>query len=129
MLFRSTTDFGVNPEISKGLIERLSETTGQAVFYGRFYNSYRLYVTKKSDPNSTPIFDTGIVNEYRFPITINITNLTCSRDLLAVVRIYSGQDGKGIAWSDSSQSEQLSRVELSKDGKCLGGFNNNGSGN
>lgn len=125
----TTTDFGVNPEISKGLIERLSETTGQAVFYGRFYNSYRLYVTKKSDPNSTPIFDTGIVNEYRFPITINITNLTCSRDLLAVVRIYSGQDGRGIAWSDSSQSEQLSRVELSKDGKCLGGFNNNGYGN
>ena len=125
----STTDFGVSPEISKGLIERLTETTGQAIFYGRYYNSYRLYVTSKNDPNSPPIFDTGFVNDYRFPISINITNLSCSRDLLAVIKIYSGRNGQGIVWSDPSQSEQLSRVELTKDGKCLGGFNNNGQGN
>lgn len=125
----TTTDFGISPEISKGLIERLTESTGQAIFYGRFYNSYRLYVTKKSDPNSTPIFDTGIVNEYRYPISINITNLTCSRDLLAVMKIYSGRNGQGIMWTDLSQSEQLSRVELTSDGKCRGGFNNNGYGN
>ena len=125
----STADFGVSPEISKGLIERLTETTGQAIFYGRYYNSYRLYVTKKSDPNSTPVFDTGIVNDYKFPISIKITNLTCSRDLLAVMKIYSGKNGHGIIWTDLTQSEQLSRVELTSDGKCLGGFNNNGNGN
>lgn len=122
------TDFAVTPEISKGLIERLTETTGQAIVYGRYYNSYRLYVTKKNDPNSAPIFDTGIINDYKYPISIKITNLTCSRDLLATLTIYSGLNGKGIAWSDPSQSEQLSRVELTKDGKCLGGFNNNGYG-
>ena len=50
----TTTDFGRIPEMSGG-ITRLSEFTGQAEYWGRFFNSYRIYVTKKSDPSSPSI--------------------------------------------------------------------------
>lgn len=121
----TTTDFGRTPEMSGG-ITRLSEFTGQAEYWGRFFNSYRIYVTKKSDLSSPPIFDTGYVNDYRFPVRVTLTNLSCSRDLQAVVRFYSGLNGTGQVFSEPGQENQLSAVEL-RDGKCLGGFNNNGN--
>ena len=121
----TTTDFGRIPEMSGG-ITRLSEFTGQAEYWGRFFNSYRIYVTKKSDPSSPPIFDTGYVNDYRFPVRVTLTNLSCSRDLQAVVRFFSGLNGTGQVFSEPGQENQLSAVEL-RDGKCLGGFNNNGN--
>ena len=106
------------PEIAIGGISRVTEFTGEAIFWARGFNSYRIYVTKKSDPNSKPIFDTGYVNDYRYPIKVTINNLTCSRDLLAVATLYSGLDGKGLSFSDPSQSGQLAIVELKNDGKC-----------
>lgn len=114
----SSTDFNVIPEIAIGGISRTTEFTGEAVYWARGYNSYRIYVTKKSDPNSKPIFDTGYVNDYRYPIKVTIDNLTCSRDLLAVATLYSGLDGKGLSFSDTSQSGQLAIVDLRSDGKC-----------
>ena len=114
----TSTDFKEVPEIGSGSIIRLTESTGEAIFWARGFNSYRIYVTKKSDPSSKPIFDTGYVNDYKYPIKVTITNLTCSRDLLAVATLYSGLDGKGLSWSDPSQSSQLSAVELQSDGKC-----------
>jgi M6 family metalloprotease-like protein len=121
----TTSDFGRVPEMSGG-ITRLSEFTGQAEYWGRFFNSYRIYVTKKSDPTSNPIFDTGYVNEYRFPVRVTLTNLSCSRDLFAVVRFYSGLNGTGQVFSEPGQENQLSAVEL-RDGKCYGGYDNNGN--
>lgn len=114
----TSTDFKEVPEIGSGSIIRLTESTGEAIFWARGFNSYRIYVTKKSDPSSKPIFDTGYVNDYKYPIKVTITNLTCSRDLFAVATLYSGLDGKGLSWSDPSQSSQLSAVELQSDGKC-----------
>jgi M6 family metalloprotease-like protein len=114
----SSTDFNVVPEIAIGGISRTTEFTGEAVYWARGYNSYRIYVTKKSDPNSKPVFDTGYVNDYRYPIKVTIDNLTCSRDLLAVATLYSGLDGKGLSFSDTSQSGQLAIVDLKSDGKC-----------
>jgi hypothetical protein len=119
----TTTDFGRVPEMSGG-ISRVSEFTGLAEYWGRYFNSYRVYVTKKSDPSSTPVFDTGYVNDYRFPVRVTLTNLSCSRDLFAVVRFYSGLNGTGQVFNELGQENQLSAVEL-RDGKCLGGFNNN----
>lgn len=117
----TTTDFNRVPEMSGG-IERLSESTGRAEYWGRFFNSYRIYVTRKSDPSSTPVFDTGYVNDYRFPVRVILTNLTCSRDLFAVVRFYSGLNGTGKSFAEPGQENQLSSVEL-RDGKCYGSFN------
>jgi hypothetical protein len=114
----TTTDFNAVPEVAIGGISRTSEFTGEAIYWARGYNSYRIYVTKKSDPNSKPIFDTGYVNDYKYPIKVTINNLTCSRDLLAVATLYSGLDGKGLSFSDSNQSGQLGIVELKSDGKC-----------
>jgi hypothetical protein len=119
----TTTDFDRVPEMSGG-IDRLTEFTGSAEYWGRYFNSYRIYVTKKSDPNSTPIFDTGFVNDYRFPVKVTITNLTCSRDLFAVVRFYSGLNGTGKVFAEPGQENQLSAVEI-RDGKCYGHFNAN----
>lgn len=121
----TTTDFGRVPEMSGG-ITRISEFTGLAEYWGRFFNSYRIYVTKKSDPLSTPIFDTGYVNDYRFPVRVTLANLSCSRDLFAVVRFYSGLNGTGQVFNEPGQENQLSAVEL-REGKCFGGFNNNGN--
>jgi hypothetical protein len=114
----TTTDFNAVPEVAIGGISRTTEFTGEAIFWARGYNSYRIYVTKKSDPNSTPIFDTGYVNDYRYPIRVTIKNLSCSRDLLAVATLYSGLDGKGLSFTDPSQSGQLAIVELKADGSC-----------
>jgi M6 family metalloprotease-like protein len=114
----TTTDFNAVPEVGSGGISRSTEFTGEAIYWARGFNSYRIYVTKKSDPNSKPIFDTGYVNDYRYPIKVTINNLTCSRDLLAVATLYSGLDGKGMSFSDPSQSGQLAVVELKSDGKC-----------
>lgn len=121
----TTIDFGRVPEMSGG-ITRLSEFTGQAEYWGRYFNSYRIYVTKKSDPSSIPVFDSGYVNDYRFPVRVTLTNLSCSRDLFAVVRFYSGLNGTGQVFNEPGQENQLSAVEL-RDGKCFGGFNNNGN--
>jgi len=117
----TTIDFGRVPEMSGGIV-RLTEFTGRAEYWGRYFNSYRIFVTKKSDPSSTPIFDTGFVNDYRFPVRVTLTNLTCSRDLVAVVRFYSGLNGNGKVFNELGQENQLSSVEL-RDGKCLGYFN------
>jgi hypothetical protein len=114
----STTDFNAVPEVGVGGISRLTEFTGEAIYWARGYNSYRIYVTKKSDPNSKPIFDTGYVNDYKYPIKVTINNLTCSRDLLAVATLYSGLDGKGLSFSDSNQSGQLAVVDFNSDGTC-----------
>ena len=113
-----TTDFNAVPEVGVGGISRLTEFTGEAIYWARGYNSYRIYVTKKSDPNSKPIFDTGYVNDYKYPIKVTINNLTCSRDLLAVATLYSGLDGKGLSFSDSNQSGQLAVVDFNSDGTC-----------
>ena len=114
----TTTDFNAVPEVAIGGISRTTEFTGEAIFWARGYNSYRIYVTKKSDPNSKPIFDTGYVNDYRYPIRVTIKNLTCSRDLLAVATLYSGLDGKGLSFADPSQSGQLAIVDFNSDGTC-----------
>jgi hypothetical protein len=122
----NTNDFNVEPFVFGGAV-RESETTALSTWYGRFFRSYRIQVVNSSSPNSAPLFDTGIVNDYRTPILINITKLTCSRDLTEVAVFYSGLDGKGKS-TRIEQSSALSAVNIGGDGKCTGYWTNGAQG-
>ena len=122
----TTNDFNVEPFVFGGAV-RESETTALSTWYGRFFRSYRIQVVNSSSPNSAPLFDTGIVNDYRTPILVNITKLTCSRDLTEVAVFYSGLDGKGKS-TRIEQSSALSAVNIGGDGKCTGYWTNGAQG-
>jgi hypothetical protein len=122
----TTNDFNVEPFVFGGAV-RESETTAVSTWYGRFFRSYRIQVVNSSSPNSAPLFDTGIVNDYRTPILVNITKLTCSRDLTEVAVFYSGLDGKGKS-TRIEQSSALSAVNIGGDGKCTGYWTNGAQG-
>jgi len=123
----TTTDYDRQPQIAASGALRTGETTGTANWYARYFNSYRVYVGYQSDPSAKPLFDSGIVNDYKSPIVVNLTGLKCSRDLVVVYTLFSGLDGKGKFVKFESQA--LSAVQLVEEGgvtKCLGSFNNNG---
>lgn len=117
-------DFGVEPFVFGGS-QRTGETTAVSTWFGRYFRSYRIQVINSLNPAGVPLFDSGIVNEYRTPITVKISNLICSRDLVEVATFYSGLDGKGMSVK-IDQSAALSAVNLKPDGKCEGYWTNGG---
>lgn len=119
-------DFDVEPNVGGGA-QRTSTTTGVSTWYGKSFRSYRIYVVNAKDPNSMPLFDTGIINDYRSPVVVNLRNLTCSRDLLEVGIFYSGLDGKG-KFRRNEQSAALSAVNISGNGECQGYWTNGAVG-
>lgn len=122
----SVTDFDTEPFVFGGA-QRTGETTAVSTWYGRFFRSYRLQVVDSSTPNSAPLFDTGILNEYKSPFEVKITNLFCSRDLTEITTFYSGLDGKGKS-TRIEQSAALSAVNIKPNGKCEGYWTNGGLG-
>ena len=58
------------------------------------YKSYRIFVTSFDDPKKM-LFDTGIVNDTRNPLVVNISGLVCGKDLVTTSQFWSEQDGKG----------------------------------
>jgi hypothetical protein len=117
----STSDFNIVPTAEGGGV-RTGETTGLSIWHGQNYRSFRIYVVSASNPNSSPIFDTGIINDYKSPIKVELTNLTCKRDDLEVAIFYSGLDGKGLS-KRVEQSHLLSKVTIDPiSGKCLGNW-------
>ena len=62
-----TDDFGVEPTMQGGAI-RTGESTGESTWYGQNFLSYRIYVVSTSNRNAKPMFDTGIINDYRSPV-------------------------------------------------------------
>ena len=117
----NTSDFDVVPTAEGGGV-RTGETTGLSIWYGQNYRSFRIYVVSALNPNSTPIFDTGIINDYKSPVKVELTNLTCKRDDLEVAIFYSGLDGKGLS-KRVEQSHLLSKVTIDPiTGKCLGNW-------
>ena len=116
-----TIDFNAIPTANGGGV-RTGETTGLSTWHGQNYRSFRIYVVPASNPNTIPMFDTGVINEYRSPIKVNLTNLTCKRDELEVAIFYSGLDGKGLSMR-VEQSHLLSKVTVDPiTGKCLGNW-------
>lgn len=119
-------DFETEPFVFGGA-RRISESAATSTWYGRYFRSYRIQVVNTSTPNSAPIFDSGIINDYRSPIKVNITNLTCSRDLTEVAVFYSGLDGKG-KFTRIDQSAALSAVNINANGQCEGYWTNGALG-
>ena len=117
-------DFDIEPFVFGGA-QRTGETTAISTWYGRFFRSYRIQVVNSANQNSAPLFDSGIVNEYQSPFSIQISNLICSRELTEIAVFYSGLDGKGKS-TRIDQSAALSAVNLSRDGKCEGYWTNGG---
>jgi hypothetical protein len=120
----SKTDFNIVPEVNGGGM-RTSETTGESIWYARYFNSYRIFVKSISNPNSLPMFDTGIVNDFNSPIKIKLTNLTCNRDEIEVAIFYSGKNGQGQSVTIENPYS-LSAANLNREGKCVGYWSNNG---
>jgi hypothetical protein len=119
-------DFGVEPFVFGGS-QRTGETTAVSNWYGRFFRSYRVQVMNSLNPAAAPLFDSGIINDFRSPISVKISNLICSRDLVEVATFYSGLDGKGIS-TRIEQSAALSAVNIKPDGKCEGYWSNGAVG-
>lgn len=122
----TTVDYDAEPFVFGGA-QRTGETTAVSTWYGRFFRSYRIQVINSSTPNSAPLFDSGVLNEYRSPFEVKITNLICSRDLTEIATFYSGLDGKGKS-TRIEQSAALSAVNLKPNGKCEGYWTNGGLG-
>ena len=122
----TTNDFDTEPFVFGGA-NRTGVTTAVSTFYGKFFRSYRIQVVNNSEPTSKPLFDTGIVNDYRSPIVVKMSNLICSRDLSEVAVFYSGLDGKGKSFR-IEQSAALSAVNITPDGQCSGYWTNGALG-
>ena len=119
-------DFDTEPFVFGGA-QRTGETTANSTWYGRFFRSYRIQVVNNANKNSAPLFDSGIINSYQSPVTIPISNLICSRELIEIAIFYSGLDGKGKS-TRIEQSASLSAVNITGDGKCEGYWTNGALG-
>jgi|GEM_PF-1262981 len=122
----SVANFDTEPFVFGGA-QRTGETTAVSTWYGRFFRSYRIQVVNSSTPNSAPLFDTGILNDYKSPFEVKITNLFCSRDLTEIATFYSGLDGNGKS-TRIEQSAALSAVNIKPNGKCEGYWTKGGLG-
>ena len=122
----SMNDYDTEPFVFGGA-SRTGETTAVSTWYGRFFRSFRIQVFNSATPNSVPLFDSGIQNEYKSPIELKIKNLVCSRDLTEIATFYSGLDGKGKS-TTIEQSAALSAVNILPNGQCVGYWTNGGVG-
>ena len=122
----STTDFNVVPTAFGGAI-RTSPTTADSIWYGKEFNSFRVYVVSASSPDSKPMFDTGIINDYRSPINVSISGISCKGDELEVAIFYSGLNGQGKS-KRIEQSAALSAANSNGTSDCRGYWNNNSVG-
>jgi hypothetical protein len=67
------------------------------------YRSYRIFVTPHDDPKKI-LFDTGIVNDSRNPLVVEISGLICGVELVTTSQFWTERDGKGgLAEASSGQ--------------------------
>jgi hypothetical protein len=67
------------------------------------YKSYRIYVTPFDDPK-TILFNTGIVNDSKNPLIVEISGLICGKELMTTSQFWTEKDGNGgLAQSSSGQ--------------------------
>jgi hypothetical protein len=122
----TTTNYDREPDVRGGAV-RTSETTGESTWHGQFFLSYRILVISTSKPNAQPMFDSGVVNDYRSPIVVKLSGITCKRDETEVAIFYSGVDGTGYS-KKIEQSASLSAVNSDPTNSCIGYWTNSSTG-
>lgn len=70
------------------------------------YKSYRIFITTVEEPNRI-LFDTGIVNDSRDPLVVEVSGLVCGKDFMTTTQFWTERDGKGT-------KEQISSGQLRK---------------
>jgi hypothetical protein len=72
------------------------------------YKSYRIFITPHDDPKRI-LFDTGIVNDSRDPLIVEVTGLICGKEFMTTSQFWTERDGKG--GMNQSSSGQLRKFE------------------
>ncbi|MFM8752302.1 MAG: hypothetical protein ACKOEB_03800 [Actinomycetota bacterium] len=72
------------------------------------YKSYRIFITPFDDPKRI-LFDTGIVNDSRDPLVVEVSGLICGKEFTTTSQFWTERDGKGVM--DQSSSGQLRKFE------------------
>ncbi len=72
------------------------------------YKSYRIFITPYDDPKKI-LFDTGIVNDSRDPLIVEVSGLICGKELVTTSQFWTERDGKGV--KEQSSSGQLGKFE------------------
>jgi len=67
---------------------------GRATLEVSGYESYRVYVTAMDDFQNV-YFETGIVNDSRNPLVVDISGLVCNKELRTVIELFSKKNGEG----------------------------------
>lgn len=74
------------------------------------YQSYRIFVTTTDEPNKI-LFDTGVVNDSRTNLVVEISGLVCGKDFITTSQFWTERDKKGGFIEVSSP--QLRRYQCS----------------
>ena len=80
--------------VTRGDIVPNGSLKGRATWNVTGHESYRLYVTAADDYQKV-YFETGIVNDSRNPLVVDITGLVCNKELRTVTMFYSKKNGEG----------------------------------
>ena len=72
------------------------------------YKSYRIFITPFDDPKRI-LFDTGIVNDSRDPLVVEVSGLICGKEFMTTSQFWTERDGKG--GTNQSSSGQLRKFE------------------
>jgi len=72
------------------------------------YKSYRIFITPFDDPKKI-LFDTGIVNDSRDPLIVEVSGLICGKELMTTTQFWTERDGKGV--KEQSSSGQLGKFQ------------------
>ena len=91
-----------------GDIVQTGYLNGRATWDVTNYKSYRIFVTPFDDPKKV-IFDTGIVNDTRNPLVVEMAGLICGKELVTTSQFWTERDGKGVM--EQSSTGQLRKFE------------------
>jgi M6 family metalloprotease-like protein len=94
-------------KVTRGDIVPNGYLKGKATWTVTGHESYRLYVTAADDFQKV-YFETGVVNDSRNPLEIEITGLPCNKDLRTMTEFYSKKNGEGERVV--MESRQLTRL-------------------
>jgi len=99
---------GDRPRPRIGEILQTGYLQGRATWEVSNYKSYRIFITPFDDPKRI-VFDTGIVNDSKDPLIVEVTGLICGKELVTTSQFWTERDGKGV--KEQSSSGQLGKFQ------------------